>query len=100
MGQNAMCGSCVQLKSSHVARCREQKQKFNLNSPLEAPKRCRGLGKQPVVSKQIVSSRKGPVQVSTASPEHRAKWDVTAFDEQGPRERSFIVREFCGACSS
>ena len=40
------------------------------------------------------------VKVSTASPEHRAKRDVTAFDEQGPRERSFIVREFCDEWSS
>ena len=42
----------------------------------------------------------GSVKVSTASPEYCAKRDVTAFDEQGPRERSFIVREFCSVWSS
>ena len=38
-----------------VARCREPKQNLNLYSPVEAPRRCRGLGKQPVVPKQVVS---------------------------------------------
>ena len=46
------------------------------------------------------SQSQGSVKVSTASSEHRAKRDVTTFDEQGPRERSFIVREFCGVWSS
>ena len=41
--------------SRQVARCREPKQKLNLYSPVEAPRRCRGLGKQPVVPKQVVS---------------------------------------------
>ena len=45
------------------------------------------------------SQSQGSIKVSTTSPEHRAKRDVTAFDEQGPRERSLIVREFCGVCS-
>ena len=38
------------------------------------------------------SQPQGSVKVSTASPEHRAIRDVTAFDD----ERSFIVREFSG----
>ena len=41
--------------SRQVARCREPKQKLNLYSPVEAPRRCEGLGKQPVVPKQVVS---------------------------------------------
>ena len=41
--------------SRQIARCREQKQKLNLYSPVEAPRRGRGLGRQPVVPKQVVS---------------------------------------------
>ena len=48
--------------------------------------------------KQSQSQRS--VKVSTVSPEHGAKRDVTASDEQGPRERSFIVREFRDEWSS
>ena len=41
--------------SRQVARCREPKQKLNLYSPVEAPRRGEDLGKQPVVPKQVVS---------------------------------------------
>ena len=41
--------------SRQVARCREPKQKLNLYSPVEAPRRCEGLGKQPVAPKQVIS---------------------------------------------
>ena len=41
--------------SRQVARCTEPKQKLNLYSPIEAPRRGEDLGKQPVVPKQEVS---------------------------------------------
>ena len=41
--------------SRRIARCREPKQKLNLHSPVEAPRRCEDLGKQPVAPKQVVS---------------------------------------------
>ena len=45
------------IQSQHerqIARCKELKQELNLYSPVEAPRRGEGLGRQPVVPKQVV----------------------------------------------
>ena len=39
------------------------------------------------------------VKISTAGPESRAERDVATFDNQGPCECFFIVREVWGVCS-
>ena len=49
--------------SRQIARCREPKQELNLYSPVEAPRRGEGLGRQPVVPKQVVSVARSRLQV-------------------------------------